>query len=59
VQIKEFELEISPVVQNKAVLLNMCAERYLKDRYNSGHYVPQIYKQSEENITNLDWILKV
>lgn len=58
-QIQEFELEISSVEQNKAMPLNMCAKPYLKYRYNGRYYVPQIYKQSEENITNLDWILKV
>jgi len=29
-QIKEFELEISPMVQNEAMPLNMCAEHFLK-----------------------------
>jgi len=30
VQIKEFELEISPMVQNEAMPLNMCAGHFLK-----------------------------
>jgi len=29
-QVKEFELEISPIVQNEAMSLNLCAEHFLK-----------------------------
>jgi len=46
------------MVQNEAMPLNMCGENFLKTDTVVGIMFHRSIRQSEENVTNLDWILK-